>query len=82
MGGEARDGLVTERGVIRNVTYAGAVTRYEVELEAGGTLQAVYQNYETSSTEALDERGKGVEVGWRPDQAVPVDGVRETEDPR
>src|SRR5947209_4869550 len=69
---EPRDGLVTERGVIRNVAYAGPVTRYEVELENGGTLQAVRQNFETSSTEALEQRGQTVEVGWLPAQAVPV----------
>jgi putative spermidine/putrescine transport system ATP-binding protein len=79
--GEARDGLVTERGVIRNVAYAGPVTRYEVELEEGGRLQAVRQNYETSSTEALEQRGQAVEVGWLPEQAVPVGEDSETETP-
>jgi putative spermidine/putrescine transport system ATP-binding protein len=79
-GGESRDGLVTERGVISNVAYAGPVTRYEVELEEGGTLQAVRQNYETSSTEALEHRGQQVEVGWLPDQAVLVGAKRETEE--
>ena len=76
-----RDGLVTERGVIRDVAYAGSVTRYLVELEAGGELQVVRQNLETSSTEALDQRGRAVEVGWRPEQAVPVAGERGTEEP-
>jgi putative spermidine/putrescine transport system ATP-binding protein len=80
--GGARDGLVTERGVIRDVAYAGAVTRYLVELEAGGELQVVRQNLETSSAEALEQRGRSVEVGWRPEQAVPVAGERGMEDPR
>jgi putative spermidine/putrescine transport system ATP-binding protein len=80
-GSEARDGLVTERGVIRNVAYAGPVTRYEVELEAGGRLQAVRQNYETSSTEGLEQRGQAVEVGWLREQAVPVGGNPDREDP-
>jgi putative spermidine/putrescine transport system ATP-binding protein len=78
--GEGREGLVTERGVIRNVAYAGAVTRYEVELEKGGTLQAVRQNYETS-TEELEQRGRSVEVGWLREQAVPVGGNSQREDP-
>jgi putative spermidine/putrescine transport system ATP-binding protein len=78
--GESRDGLVTERGVIRNVAYAGPLTRYEVALEAGGTLQAVRQNYETSSAEALEQRGQPVEVGWLPEQAVPVGGNAHTEE--
>jgi putative spermidine/putrescine transport system ATP-binding protein len=76
-----RDGLITERGVIADVAYAGAVTRYLVKLEAGGELQVVRQNLETSSAEALEQRGRAVEVGWRPEQAVPVAGERGTEDP-
>ena len=79
--GDPRAGLVVERGLILNVAYAGPLTRYEVELEAGGELQAVRQNVETSSVEALDERGQPVEVGWLPEHAVPVgDGTNETED--
>ncbi|HEY1591384.1 MAG TPA: ABC transporter ATP-binding protein [Solirubrobacteraceae bacterium] len=78
--GESREGLVIERGVICGVAYAGPVTRYEVELEAGGTLQVVRQNYETSSAEVLEQRGQGVEVGWLPEQAVPVGGKVQTEE--
>jgi putative spermidine/putrescine transport system ATP-binding protein len=77
---ESRDGLVIERGVIRNVAYAGPVTRYEVDLDAGGRLQVVRQNYETSSAEVLEQRGQSVEVGWLPEQAVPVGDARETEE--
>ncbi len=80
LGGQSRDGLVVERGVIRNVAYAGPVTRYGVELEAGGELQAVRQNTETSSTEALEQRGQKIEVGWLPEQAVPVGATTERED--
>ncbi len=71
---EGRDstGLHTERGVIREVAYAGMVTRYMVQLEAGGELQVVHQNLETSSSEALEQRGRQVTVGWRPEQAVAV----------
>lgn len=78
---EPRDGLVVEHGVIRSVAYAGPVTRYELKLEAGGELQAVRQNYETSSAEAFQQHGQRVEVGWRPEQAVPVGGSTEREDP-
>jgi putative spermidine/putrescine transport system ATP-binding protein len=65
-------GLHTERGIVREVAYAGMITRYLVELETGGELQVVHQNLETSSSEALEQRGRQVTVGWRPDQAVPV----------
>jgi putative spermidine/putrescine transport system ATP-binding protein len=65
-------GLHTERGVIRDVAYAGMITRYLVQLDAGGELQVVRQNLETSSAEALEQRGRQVTVGWRPEQAVAV----------
>jgi putative spermidine/putrescine transport system ATP-binding protein len=71
-GGGGDTGLHTERGVVREVAYAGMITRYLVELDAGGELQVVHQNLETSSSEALEQRGRQVTVGWRPDQAVPV----------
>jgi putative spermidine/putrescine transport system ATP-binding protein len=57
--------LHVEEGVVRDVAYVGMVTRYLVELDAGGELQVVRQNLETSSTEALEQRGKRVRVGWR-----------------
>ncbi len=78
--GESRAGLITERGVIRGVAYAGPVTRYQVELDDGGELQAVRQNIQTSSTEALEQQGKAVEVGWLPEQAVPVGTSTKTEE--
>jgi putative spermidine/putrescine transport system ATP-binding protein len=58
------DGLHTEAGVVRDVAYAGMVTRYLVDLEHGGELQVVRQNLETTSTQALDEQGRRVMVGW------------------
>jgi putative spermidine/putrescine transport system ATP-binding protein len=70
-------GLRTESGVIRDVAYAGSVTRYLVELDAGGELQVVRQNLETSSSDALEQRGRKVTVGWRPEHSVSV-----TEDKR
>ena len=78
--GEDDDGLHTERGVVRDVAYAGMVTRYLVELDDGGELQVVRQNLETSSAEALEQRGRAVKVGWRSDQAVAVQEETRTED--
>jgi putative spermidine/putrescine transport system ATP-binding protein len=75
-------GLHTERGVVRDVAYAGMVTRYLVALDAGGELQVVRQNLETSSAEALEQRGREVTVGWRPDQTVPVQEETRREDPQ
>ncbi|MEK6328478.1 MAG: ABC transporter ATP-binding protein [Actinomycetota bacterium] len=74
------EGLHTERGVIRNVAYAGMVTRYLVQLDAGGELQVVRLNLETSSAEALEQRGRKVTVGWRPEQTVAVQEETRMED--
>jgi putative spermidine/putrescine transport system ATP-binding protein len=72
--GNAPD-LYTEDGVVRDVAYVGMVTRYLVALDGGGELQVVRQNLETSSTEALGQRGKRVKVGWRDEHtyAIPTD---------
>jgi putative spermidine/putrescine transport system ATP-binding protein len=70
--GAAADGMHTEGGRIRDVAYAGMITRYLVELEAGGELQVVRQNLETSSAEALEQVGREVVVAWRPEHTVAV----------
>ncbi len=70
--GDGPAGLVTERGRIRDVAYAGMITRYLVVLDAGGELQVVRQNLETSSAEALGQIGREVVVGWRPEHTVAV----------
>ena len=72
--------LHTERGVIRDVAYAGMVTRYLVQLDDGGELQVVRLNLETSSAEALEQRGRQVTVGWRPEQTVAVHEETRMED--
>jgi putative spermidine/putrescine transport system ATP-binding protein len=66
------DGLHTEDGVVRDVSYAGMITRYLVDLEAGGELQVVKQNLEESSTQAFDQRGKRVTVGWSEGQTYAI----------
>ena len=69
-----RTGLHTEtRARPRGALYAGMITRYVVDLDAGGELQVVRQNLETTSAEALEQRGREVTVGWRPEHAVAVD---------
>jgi putative spermidine/putrescine transport system ATP-binding protein len=76
----AGDGLVTEPGRIRDVAYAGMITRYLVDLDAGGELQVVRQNLETSSAEALEQVGRNVVVGWRPEHAVDVSSAGKREE--
>jgi putative spermidine/putrescine transport system ATP-binding protein len=77
---ERADGLVTERGRIRDVAYAGMVTRYLVALDKGGDIQVVRQNLETSSAEALEQVGREVVVGWRPEHTVAVSTASERGD--
>jgi putative spermidine/putrescine transport system ATP-binding protein len=59
-------------GVVREVVYLGAVTRYVVELDGGETLTAVRQNLETSASEVLAERGRRVQLAWRPEQLAAI----------
>ena len=66
------DGLHTEPGVVRDVAYAGMITRYLVDLEAGGALQVVKQNLEESSAQAFDQKGKRVTVGWSEGQTYAI----------
>ncbi len=63
----------TETGRIREVVYAGMVTRYLVDLDGGGELQVVRQNLETSSGDALDARGGAVLLEWRPEHQLEID---------
>ena len=53
------------------------ITRYLVDLEAGGELQVVRQNLETTSAEVQAQRGRKVKIGWRADQTVAVEGEEE-----
>ena len=53
------------------------ITRFVVDLDAGGELQVVRQNLETTSAEAQEQRGRKVTVGWRPEHTVAVEGERE-----
>jgi putative spermidine/putrescine transport system ATP-binding protein len=71
--GEPPDaGAHVERGVIREVVYLGAVTRYAVDLEAAGELVVVRQNLD-SAEEALRARGRRVRLAWRPEQTFPIE---------
>jgi putative spermidine/putrescine transport system ATP-binding protein len=66
-------------GVVREVAYLGAVTRYEVELDSGETLVVVRQNLETSAEQALGERGRRVRLGWDVENLSPLDPTQPEE---
>jgi putative spermidine/putrescine transport system ATP-binding protein len=62
-----------EPGHIRDVVYVGMFTRYVVELDSGGELSVVKQNLETSSSEALESRGRRVRLEWRPEHTYEIE---------
>ncbi len=72
-GAQPERGTHVERGRVRDVVYVGMVTRYIVELDDGGELVVIRQNLETSSTEALDARGRRVVLEWRPEHGLAID---------
>ena len=74
-GGVRRDDDNAATGRIRDVVYAGMITRYVVELDGGGELVVVRQNLETSSTEALDARGRRVLLEWSPEHLIETRGM-------
>jgi putative spermidine/putrescine transport system ATP-binding protein len=76
------DGMVAEPGRIRDVVYAGMITRFVVDLDRGGELQVVRQNLETSSAQALDAKGREVLLEWRPEHQLEIDTPGETEGER
>jgi putative spermidine/putrescine transport system ATP-binding protein len=73
----------TATGRVREVVYLGAITRFIVELDAGGELVVMQQNLATSSMEALQVRGKAVRLQWRRSNNRPVEttGDEGSEDP-
>ena len=55
---------VSALGVVRDVVYVGAFTRYVVELDAGGELVVLQQNLTMSSMDVLQARGRHVRLFW------------------
>jgi putative spermidine/putrescine transport system ATP-binding protein len=55
----------TATGHVQDVVYLGAITRYIVDLDVGGTLVVMQQNLATSSMEALQVKGKAVRLVWQ-----------------
>jgi putative spermidine/putrescine transport system ATP-binding protein len=66
-------------GVVREVAYLGAVTRYEVELDSGEKLVVVRQNLDASAEQALRQRGRRVRLVWRPEDQSELDANRPEE---
>jgi putative spermidine/putrescine transport system ATP-binding protein len=69
----------TEQGVIREVVYVGSVTRYIVDLARGGALTVVRQNLEGFAGDADDQRGRAVQLAWRPEHTYVIERGEEEE---
>ena len=63
------NGSSGEPGIVRDVQYAGSITRYVVELDSGERLVVVRQNLESSPVEA-DAR---VNLHWRPEHTYELE---------
>jgi putative spermidine/putrescine transport system ATP-binding protein len=67
--GEERDAT----GTVTDVVYAGAATRFVVDLDVGGRLVALQQNLQTSSMDVLRLRDARVRLAWRREHEFPID---------
>jgi putative spermidine/putrescine transport system ATP-binding protein len=72
-------GTHVESGQIQDVIYAGVLTRYVVDLDAGGELVVSQQNAEAPvlrhharTTDGRLARGGRVRLAWRPEQAFTI----------
>ena len=73
MDSQPEPGTHAERGRIRDVVYAGMVTRYAVELDEGGELVVVRQNLERTSPDVVRERGRHVQLSWFPEHTFTIE---------
>jgi putative spermidine/putrescine transport system ATP-binding protein len=67
-----RQGGEGEPGTIRDAVYVGMVTRYTVELDAGGVLQVVEQNLDRSSADVSSAKGQRVRLLWSPENVFEI----------
>jgi putative spermidine/putrescine transport system ATP-binding protein len=77
-GEPAGPGTQSATGIIREVVYLGAVTRYVVELEDGTTISALRQNLQDTAQQALAQRGRRVRLAWRAEHLAPVGPGQDT----
>ena len=68
-------------GVVRDASYLGVSTQYQVE-SRGGTLMVYEQNVERATRAELWARGDQVQMTWSPDHSfvVPADGEEPPEE--
>ena len=70
-GEEPPPGARVETGRIRDVIYVGVLTRYIVDLDAGGELVVARQNEQAPA--ATHDRGQApARIAWLPDQTITI----------
>jgi putative spermidine/putrescine transport system ATP-binding protein len=74
----AEPGDHVERGTIREVVYAGMITRYVVGLEQGGEVVVVRQN--AAGPEPAGREGEHAAVAWRPESTFDIATEREEDE--
>ena len=67
-------------GTIAEVIYAGPVTRYVVDLDAGARMTVVEQNQRTGTAALAELRGKPVHLTWREEHVIEIPGSKENTD--
>jgi putative spermidine/putrescine transport system ATP-binding protein len=72
------DGARAETGRLSEIVYVGVLTRYVIDLDAGGELVVAQQN---AAVPVLSggRRGERVRIAWRDDQAFTVTSAAEPE---
>ncbi|MEU5989519.1 ABC transporter ATP-binding protein [Spirillospora sp. NPDC047418] len=68
-------------GTVAEVVYAGAVTRFVIDLESGDRVVALQQNLRTSSLDVLGRRGARVRISWHAAHEFHVSGTGTGSDP-
>nr|WP_262009247.1 ABC transporter ATP-binding protein [Streptomyces sp. FIT100] len=72
--GDFEPGMVRVRGTVRESVYGGASTTYLVEVAPGVELSVLEQNADRSRREKRWSGGESVELGWRPEHCLLLDG--------
>jgi putative spermidine/putrescine transport system ATP-binding protein len=57
--------------MISDVVYVGVITRYVIDLDAGGELVVARQN-EQSPAKKQATRGTRARIAWLPDQTITI----------
>ncbi|GIM88601.1 ABC transporter ATP-binding protein [Paractinoplanes toevensis] len=67
-------------GTVAEVIYAGPVTRYVVDLDAGVRVTVVEQNQRTGTAALAELRGKPVHLSWHAEHVIEIPSEKENAD--